>query len=276
MKKAILFALALAVIGIIPSCTKEPEVSNNPITFGDTTNMYVVKYDSSFLAYYKPYQDWSPYDYVLPNYVRSEASIDLDNDGTDDVLIESGGGEYWPFCSTNEYFSIHVCSSTFIRSNSSIRFYCDKVTCDVYRHSDTTILYIGDTTIMVTEIFNNYKPISESDTYSHSFGEDIYHPFNAGDQLPTEGFYLSGARAVYQFPCENDGFDRHSNDTIYYSAMYDIDDPSFNFPLDKEKYIGFLIEDYGVPNKYGWIKFILISQPDGTHRLRLLETAIQK
>lgn len=28
--------------------------------------------------------------------------------------------------------------------------------------------------------------------------------------------------------------------------------------------------------KLGWLKIILVSQPDGTHRMRLLETAIQK
>lgn len=279
MKKAILFAFALVAIGIISSCKKScpnDQVSNNPITFGDTTNMYVVKYDSSFMVYYKPYQNWSPYDYELPNYIRSEASIDLNNDGTDDVFIESGGGEFWPFCSNNEYFSIHVWSGTTIRGISTTKFFCDRVFCNVYIHNDTTILHANDSVIMVTELFLNYKPISESDAFSFSFGEEIHHAFNAGDQLPTEGFFTEAPRALYQFPCEMDGFDRISNDTIYYNASYEIDDPSYNFPLNEEKYIGFVIKDYGVPNKYGWIKILLISQPDGTHRMRLLETAIQK
>ena len=40
MKKSLFLALALAIICIMPSCKKscpnDPEVSNNPITFGDT------------------------------------------------------------------------------------------------------------------------------------------------------------------------------------------------------------------------------------------------
>lgn len=50
MKKTFLFAMALAVICIMPSCEEEPKPGDEPtinqITFGNYENMNVVTYDS--------------------------------------------------------------------------------------------------------------------------------------------------------------------------------------------------------------------------------------
>lgn len=154
--------------------------------------------------------------------------------------------------------------------------YCDRVSCDIYRHSDTTIIHNNDTTVIVVEHFNNYKPISESDPYIYTYNTNTLHFCNAGDQLSKDAFFAPHPRPIYAFPFEVYGEEYHLNDTIYYQATYDIDNPSFDCPLDEEKYVGFRIREEDGTNRLGWLKILLVSQPDGTHRLRLLETAIQK
>ena len=265
--------MALAAISLLPSCKKDPVT--NTITFGDTRGMDVVEYDSTFFRYYTHHGDLDPT--IEINYLGCDTILNLNNDGYEDILISSRQGRFWPFQDVlnDEYFSIRSTSNSVILGNSC-RFYCDQVVCDVYRHSDTTILHKNDTTIIVVEHFNNYKPISESDPFLHTYKTNIIHLCNAGDQLSKDVFFEGHPRPVYKYPFDVYGEEYHSNDTIYYKATYVIDDPSFNFPLDEEKYVGFVIREEDGTHRLGWLKILLVSQPDGTHRMRLLETAIQK
>ena len=279
MKKTLLFALALVAICIMPSCTKDPvedgpneEPATNKITFGDTRGMDVVEYDSTFFKYYTPYEDWYPT--IEINCFSCDTFLDFNNDGYEDIYFSLGYGYFWPYQDVlnDTYFSIR-CGS---KSTLIGYLYCDQVSCDVYRHSDTAILHNNDTTIIVVEHFNNYKPISESDPYIYTYNTNILHFCNAGDQLSKDAFFARYPRPIYAFPFEVYGEEYHSNDTIYYQATYDIDNPSFDCPLDEEKYVGFRVREEDGTNRLGWLKILLVSQPDGTHRLRLLETAIQK
>ena len=133
-----------------------------------------------------------------------------------------------------------------------------------------------DTTIFVVEHFNNYKPITASDPFQHTYKTNIIHLCNAGDQLSKDAFFEEHPRPLYTYPFEVYGEEYPSNDTIYYQATYNIDNPSFNCPLEEEKYVGFVIREEDGTRRLGWLKILLVSQPDGTHRMRLLETAIQK
>ena len=277
MKKSLLFAFLLATICIVPQCKKDPSGQNvepitDKITFGDTVGMHVVKYDSTFFRYYTPHEEMYPTFEI--DILTCDTFLDFNNDGNEDIHFSSGQGKFWLFQEVynDEYFSIRSISNSTILGD----LYCDQVSCDVYRHSDTTILQTNDTTVVVVEHFNNYKPISESDPNLYTYKTSIIHPCNAGDQLSKDAYFDRHPRPVYTFPYEAYGEEYHTNDTIYYQATYDIDNPSFDFPLDEEKYIGFKIREKDGANKLGWLKIKLISKPDGTHRLRLLETAIQK
>ena len=87
MKKSLLLALALAIICIMPSCKKscpnDPEVSNNPITFGDNEGMVVTPYENIPLVTQYGHYSWGYH-------------VDLNGDGQDDVqfhsTIENAGG----------------------------------------------------------------------------------------------------------------------------------------------------------------------------------------
>lgn len=231
--------------------------------------MDVVVYDTTFLSYSNPFPD----EPVTVNWLSCRNSIDIDYDGYEEIIFESYGGD---FCllqgvTNDEYFSIHQSFTSRIRGE----LYCDQVYFDDYYHSDTAVLHSNDTTIVIVEEFDNYKPISPSDIYIGTFQTSIPHPCNAGDQLSEKDFF-GGARPVFISPCDVWVDERHSNDTIYYHAYYCFDDPSFNFPLDEEKYIGFINNTGDRKKKLGWLKIKLVSHPDGTHRMRLLETAIQK
>lgn len=54
MKKTLFLALAIASICIMPSCDKDFDWFTNKITIGDTKDMDVVVYDSTFLSYSNP------------------------------------------------------------------------------------------------------------------------------------------------------------------------------------------------------------------------------
>lgn len=283
MKRTFLFTLLLAVIGVLPSCKKEPSKPTSQITFGDTTGMIVVEYDSTLFRYYNPYEQFYPNPYEVWDCSRCDTFVDLNNDGNPDIFFHLHYGEMWPHddISNTEYFSISRNSESLIygciNDNDNPSFLCDQATCDVYLHKDSTVLQKNDTTIIVIEHFYNYKPMAESDHYSHTFTMyNIIHQSNAGEQLTENKHFECIPRSIYTFPFSCEAYDRYSNDTIYYEAYYDIDKPSFNFPLDEEKYIGFRFRENDGKYKLGWIKIKLISQPDGTNRLKVFETAIQK
>ena len=119
--------------------------------------------------------------------------------------------------------------------------------------------------------------------------DDFCEEFSGYQAIPySKGNHLSKTDISPQYPIYNPSLAinfqpiHYSNDpypigqnTIRYSTIIEEESCS-NFPLDIENYIGFKTTDNSGDEKLGWIKFKLISQPDGTHRLRLLESAIQE
>ena len=277
MKKTLFLTLAITTICIMSACNKDLDWFTNKITFGDTKDMDVFVYDSTFLSYSNPTQD----EPVTVNWITCSSFVDLDYDGIGDVLFESYGGDFWAsqYMSNDDYLSIHQCFTSSISCGnygSKVALYCDETHYDSYYHSDTTILHSNDTTIVVIESVENHKPTSASDIYYGTYPSRILHPCNTGDQLSEKDFFERNPRPVFAFPYGAYGEEYHSNDTVVYNVDYYFDDPSFNFPLDEEKYIGLRLKTDDGKIKLGWLKIILVSQPDGTHRMRLLETAIQK
>lgn len=273
MKKALFFALVLAVMCGMTSCGKDFSWFTNTITFGDTESMHVVAYDTTFLSYSNPYPD----EPIIVNWLSCINSVDLDYDGTEDIEFESYGGNFWLFeyVSNDEFFSIHQSFRSNIIGRNA-KFYCDQVYVDDYWHSDTTIIHSNDTTIVIVEDFDDYKQTSVSDIYIQTYRTCVPRPCNAGDQLSEKDFFEYRPRPIFLYPYNAYGEEYCSNDTVYYHATYIFDDPSLNFPLDEEKYIGFIKKADDGKKKLGWLKIILESKPDGTHRMRLLETAIQE
>lgn len=208
-------ALAIASICIMPSCGKDFDWFTNKITIGDTKDMDVVVYDSTFLSYSNPTQD----EPVTINWVTCRNYVDLDYDGIGDIIFESCGGDFWlsEGITNDDYLSIHQCftSSIYISNPASnIELYCDEAYFDDYYHSDTTILHSNDTTIVVIETFENHKPISVSDIYIGSYPACILHPCNTGDQFSEKDFFYWYPREVFRVPYSAGGEEIHSNDTI--------------------------------------------------------------
>lgn len=68
----------------MPSCGKDFDWFTNKITIGDTKDMDVVVYDSTFLSYSNPTQD----EPVTINWVTCRNYVDLDYDGIGDIIFD--------------------------------------------------------------------------------------------------------------------------------------------------------------------------------------------
>ena len=79
MKKTLLFALALAVLCIMPSCKKDP--AQTKVVFGNSQGMTVTSYEDIPLVVPYGHYSWGYY-------------IDLNGDGQDDVQFHSTSEVY--------------------------------------------------------------------------------------------------------------------------------------------------------------------------------------
>lgn len=268
MKKSLFFALVYATILITPSCAK---LSNSKtIVIGDPDGMIVTTYDSTFLPYTHTF-DEDPFSELY----RCGSFLDLNDDGVDDIQIESlTGSEY-------DNHNPELFSKTSIMSMEyNTLLSCENISYNKYTHCDTTDIIYGDT-------IRVYKNIIYSCEKTHE--DDFCQEFNTYHAIAyIKGDLLSTKDISPQFPIHNPcleinyqptyhyDFDPFPiNGIINYSSVYE-EFVCFNFPLDIDNYIGFKITDKNGDEKLGWIKFKLVSQPDGTHRLRLLESAIQE
>lgn len=268
MKKSLLFAMALAAIFIMSSCTKTS--NSETIVIGDPDGMIVTTYDSTFLPYTHTFDED-----LFSELYKCGSFIDLNGDGVKDIQIESlTGSEY-----DNHNPELFSKTSIMAVEYNTVLSY-ESLSNNKYTHCDTTDIIYGDT----IRVYKNIIYSCEK-TYENDFCQEFYTyqaiAYNKGDHLsikdisPQFPIHNPCLEINYQ-PTYRYDFDPYPiNGIINYSSVYE-EFVCFNFPLDTDNYIGFKITENSGDEKLGWIKIKLISQPDGTHRLRLLETAIQK
>ena len=267
MKKTLFFSLALAAICIMPSCKKSS--NSETIVIGDSEGMIVTTYDSTFLPYTHTFNED-----MYSEIYRCGDLIDLNGDGVEDIQLISVTASMW------DYHNSDLFSKTSIMAVNNALLSCESVSFNRYSHHDTTDIILGDTIRIYETMTISCEKIAE---------DDFCEEFSGYQAIPySKGNHLSKTDISPQYPIYNPSLAinfqpiHYSNDpypigqnTIRYSTIIEEESCS-NFPLDIENYIGFKTTDNSGDEKLGWIKFKLISQPDGTHRLRLLESAIQE
>ena len=268
MKKTLLFALALAVVFVMPSCEKDPKPSDEPsiepteemIVFGNYTNMDVATYD---------HVDWEYQDNDVIYYYFKD--FDVNGDGNYDFEICSSIS-ISPFQDNEKHYQINLRSSR-------LEFHSELVSTELYRHPDSTIILTDSIPLIyIDEIISCNKTL-ESDTFVETYSRRGVKNHSKNDLLnmndsifvPTMGggfMYESSVHFPYYIDLEE-------TDATVYKSTLDAREDCFNFPLDEEIYVGFkYIEERRT--RLGWIKIIIESNANGDLIARPLESAIQQ
>lgn len=269
MKKTLFFALALATLGVLPFCTKDPvpngndivqtndtipqtndtipqtndtiPVVSNTIVFGQTDGMRIKTYES---------------------HSSMHLSLDLNENGWADLefISENVGSAGLG----------HDIVTTLKCKHEKVVLLGDVIQQERYLHTDSTF-YTQDSVHWTIGVNLRYTcdHISETDSLlsiteklsniDHSSGDS----FGPDDSFMKTEVYLKNWS--YQYP----GGYETIGDTTYYWMIYQNNDCDY-FPMDEEKYIGFKIIQ-GDRERLGWIKFILHYDC-----VELIETAIQQ
>ena len=273
MKKTALFALALAAICIMPSCTKEPDPNNGqneqptdtiPVTadcihFGDSTGMIVTMPDSTS---------------YIGNYGIGYFSIDVNNDGFEDAqLITQDVGSAGLG---------HANVITLKCMNDHIAWFGETIQQDLYYHADSSSWYYVDPdypqfdsicVIHIDEI-NTCERIAETDNVISVTEKFAIFDKSQGDELKMSDYFETADVVLrnrsYEIGYEPIGW---GTDTLIHVTYYQRNNCDY-FPLQEEKYIGFKYTDNENTDQLGWLKIIIQYYHD--YGAMLLETAIQK
>lgn len=247
MKKTLLFALALVSICAI-SCKKDTKPADK-IIFGNTEGMNVVNYDT-----------------IL--YMVGTLSMDLDQDGTDDLRLESR------FEPTYEGQTNDAQILTLHCLNENIALLGETVENESYIHRDTFISDEEEYTIVSHLLNYSTCEIEDEDdevlstTAFEATANAENDALNMSDNFSSDNVVLF--RENIEFILEP----VTSNDTIYYSTQtYDFS--CDNYETNTMTYIGFKLTRDG-KSRLGWLKIYLYSLFGNVVHAENLETAIQE
>lgn len=246
MKKAILFALALAAIGIIPSCTKEPV--KKQVVFGNNEGMVVTPYETSPLVEQYSHSSWG-------------YAIDLNGDGKDDaqfrsqVIYTEGGGQD---------------VATELYCHDGFALLGEMINQEQYLHIDSAF-HTEDSIWWVVDVSKTFscERIAETDSVLDATEKFSIFANNANDSFDKDNTFISdyvilkSAYPTYSAEPESEGH-------ILYQYLIKNENNCDVFPMEEAKYIGFRIADKD-KTRLGWMKVILHND-----NVELLETAIQK
>ncbi len=281
MKRTILFALALAVIFIMPSCKKDPAPNNNGqgeqptdtilngndtipiitdiIHFGDTTGMIIKEPDSTSYN---------------SNYGIGYYSIDVNNDGIEDAqLITKDVGSAGLG---------HANVITLKCMNDHIAWHGETIQQELYYHADSTSWYYIDPdfpqfdSIHVIHIdqIHTCERIDQTDSIINITEKFSIFDNNNGDELKKDDSFETAEVVLrnrsYEIGYEPTGW---GTSTLIHVTYYQRNNCDY-FPLQEEKYIGFKYTSNDNTERLGWIKIII--QHDYDYYAILLETAIQQ
>jgi hypothetical protein len=256
MKKTLLFALALAAVCIIPSCEKETngngqgeEPVANKITFGDYEGMDVVIYDT-----------------IL--HMVGTLSMDLDQDGIDDLKVES---RFEPSYE-GQTFDAQILNLYCL--NESIALFGETVENESYIHQDTFITDDEGLTI-VSHLLHYSTCEKEEDDDEVILTNAFVATANAeGGALSTTDNFLSEHVVLFRENIDIALEPITSSDTIYNSTQtYDFS--CDNYETNTMTYIGFKLTRDG-QSRLGWLKIYLSSNFGNVVHTEIHETAIQR
>ena len=255
MKKHVFIfsALMLLAFAIVSSCQKDPDPTNNDkIIFGNTEGMMVTSYNSimKFDDNTKPF------------------ILDLNGDGTDDIKIET---VYDGPLAIGNYQTLSLYCL-----NGSIEILGDSIVKETYSHRDTTITtHDGWTTTTYGYTFSTCDKVDETDYVGNTKVFEL-KASDANDPLSLTDHFQSAEVKLFR---ENFNYsyydpDEETQTVIGNQNKYIYD--CWNFPTDKEKYIGFKLTTNG-ESRLGWLKIKLCpTWGGGVVDTQLIETAIQE
>ena len=248
MKKTLLFALALTAICAMSSCKKDPKPAEK-IIFGKTEGMNVVNYDT-----------------VL--HVVGTLSMDLDQDGTDDLRLESR------FEPTYEGQTNDAQILTLYCLNENIALFGETVENESYIHRDTFISDEEGYTIVSHLLNYSTCEKEEEDDEVLTTTAFVATANVEGSVLNTTDNFMSEHVVLFRENIDIALEPVTSNDTIYYSTQ------TYNFSCDNYEtntmtYIGFKLTREG-KSRLGWLKIYLYSLFGNVVHAENLETAIQE
>lgn len=247
MKKALFFALALAVFCGMASCKKDP--LKGTVVFGNTHGMSVTPYDSTFYPEQYSHDSWGN-------------TVDLNGDGQDDVQFHS-----------QEIGSPGVGRGivTELICHEDIALLGDIINQQQFLHIDTAGCSTDDSIHWVVYINHTItcNQIAETDSVLSTNEKFSLYANNAGQSFDADNTFMSTNVTLknrsYYHPIGSETIENTD-----YQHMLDEKNDCDAFPMEEEKYIGFKITKNG-RSRLGWMKVIL-------HRdhVELLETAIHK
>lgn len=247
MKRLVLFAMALAVVCVMPSCNKE----RTGITFGDYTGMIVTSYDTVSIHNTPAFPDKWLY------------LVDLNGDGKNNIRL------YTDLSMTPATSAIHCIDEDLTQ------IVCKEVEKIWYLHADTTYRQDGDTThVFITRTYTCHK-IDETDKVERRETVSIPQAYDAGDLFVLNKNSFPEFVVLHEQTMDMEDSNTYGENTTYQTHYHTIVKFDYDrFPLDEEKYVGFRFTDAD-RFRYGWMKIKLYNN-EGNYFVKLLETAIQE
>lgn len=262
----VLFLLSAMFFVAMVSCHKQPDTDSNKITFGDTTGMIVITYDSSM---------WY-------NDTGRPFILDLNNDGVNDIKIET----YYDGPHQEPHQTL-----TIICLNNNIELFGDSIVKEYYYHHDTVISTYIDASQTKWEVTTDEhllstceKP-SEDDPIQTTTAFDVF-ACDGNESITMNDHFQSGKAILFRE--DTYGYLAYPDPTTNTAFVYTSSQiyQCWNFPTSEEKYIGFKLTQNG-NSRLGWIKIFLDphatlphnpSSPDYATvvNTKLIETAIQE
>ena len=248
MKKALFFALVLAVFCGMASCHKD-ENEVRTITYGDYTGMRVKTYDQSDIIQQDSFCWIYPIDFVSLNF-QAELLLYMS--------LEPIPG------STNAV-------SYFIRNNNLAELQCDYNLQMYYRHIDTIAEQTDSLFYLHVYDYDACEMIADDDEPLGLYDNISIIGKDKDEQLSNEAQFVTNNKLLLYVPY-NETRDSFwiGNDSVEIVHMVH-DHHCYKFPTGEEKYIGVKVTKNGREH-LGWIKLLI--HPGGM--IDLIETAIQK
>lgn len=232
---------------VLISCTKQNDIIKSEIVVGEYSNMMINSYDTTLIGGYNSPETFS---------------IDLNNDGIDDISFES---ELWGSPAVGQHPKALIKS---LSENVHILGFHTKDT--MFMNQETSIIEAEGN---IVEIYKQYHytchRINHEDSILSIDTSFKLKPLNHGDLISISDMFqfepIVFVNDGYSYP---PSFGEINNDTMIIEVRTFHND-CYDFPLQETKYIGvkFISE-----SKLGWIKLSLIDKLN----LSIQESGYQK
>ena len=266
MKKALVLAMALAAVCIMPSCGKDPkpgeEPTTNQITFGDYEGMDVVTYDSIEWEYYELIGDMSYY----------SKEFDLNGDGTNDFSLLSKAS----VDPNSEDLNNPRYMYSILLNSSKLTFHSQTVLNEVYLHVDSTIYPTDSIPLIYLDRKRTCNKLLESDPLQESYNLKVLIQHEKEDFLDLNDTFGFSYGSLFESNMEFPYFlnPEVTEATVYVSEVL-AHEECYNFPIGEATFIGFKYFEES-RTRLGWIKIIIEPNDNGDLIARPIESKIQK